>query len=163
LNLLDPSGSTLYSEDHFAFMNWGATIISNNVDEYTSGHAQYYTFENFDTALRYYWIEAGDDSLCLTRSYYNAPIWQVGIEENQDFSEINLYPNPTSDYLNISVNSNFEVVHLSVYDLAGKLVKQEGNIRQLNGIDVNDLPAGYYLLKLQSAGGEIVNKTFVKE
>jgi hypothetical protein len=163
VNLLDPSGSTLYSEDHYAIMNWGATIISNNVDEYTNGHAQYYTFENFDTALRYYWIEAGDDSLCLTRSYYNAPVWQVTVQEEQDFSEINLYPNPTSGYLNISRNSNFELVQVAVYDLAGKQVKQESNLRNLNGIDVYELPSGFYILKLQAADGKVVNETFVKE
>ena len=74
VDLLYPNGSTLFSADHYAFMNWGSTIISNNVDEYADGHSQYYTFGNFDTALRYYWIEAGDDSLCLTRSYLNAPV-----------------------------------------------------------------------------------------
>jgi hypothetical protein len=163
VNLLDPSVSTLYAEDHFAIMNWGATIISNNVDEYTNGHAQYYTFENFDTALRYYWIEAGDDSLCLTRSYYNAPVWQVGVEENQDFSAVNIYPNPTSGVLNISHDSNFELSSVSVYDMTGHLIKENLYFRNQNSFDVSELPSGFYLIKLQSVNGGIVNKSFVKK
>ncbi len=163
VNLLDPSGSTLYAEDHFAIMNWGATIISNNVDEYTNGHAQYYTFENFDTALRYYWIEAGDDSLCLTRSYYNAPVWQVGVEENQDFSAVNIYPNPTSGVLNISHDSNFELSSVKVYDMTGHLIKENLYFRNQNLFDVSELPSGFYILKLVSSSGQSVNKTFVKE
>jgi hypothetical protein len=163
VNLLDPSGSTLYSEDHYAIMNWGATIISNNVDEYTNGHAQYYTFENFDTALRYYWIEAGDDSLCLTRSYYNAPVWQVGVEENQDFSAVNIYPNPTPGVLNISHDSNFELSSVSVYDMTGHLIKENLNPRNQTSFDVSELPSGFYILKLVSSSGQIANKTFVKE
>ena len=163
VNLLDPTGSTLYAEDHFAIMNWGTTIISNNVDEYTNGHAQYYTFENFDTALRYYWIEAGDDSLCLTRSYYNAPVWQVGVEENQDFSAVNIYPNPTSGVLNISHDSNFELSSVKVYDMTGHLIKENLYFRNQNLFDVSELPSGFYILKLVSSSGQSVNKTFVKE
>jgi hypothetical protein len=163
VNLLDPNGSTLYSENHYAVMNWGSTIISNDVDEYIDGHEQYFTFLNFDTALRYYWIEAGDDSLCLTRTYYNAPVWQVGVEESQNFSAVNIYPNPTSGLLYISHESNVELSSVRVFDLTGHLIKENLNPRNQTSFDVSELPSGFYILKLVSSSGQNANKTFVKE
>ena len=163
VSLLYPNGSTLFSADHYAIMNWGSTIISNNVDEYTDGHAQYYTFDNFDTALRYYWIEAGDDSLCLTRSYFNAPVWQVGVQETTDNSLFSLYPNPTSGILNLSVDGKNSISSFSIYDCTGHLVKQEFNFRNQSVLDVSELPAGFYILKASDKKGSYFNQTFVKK
>ena len=163
VSLLYPNGSTLFSADHYAIMNWGSTIISNNVDEYTNGHAQYYTFDNFDTALRYYWIEAGDDSLCLTRSYFNAPVWQVGVQETTDNSLFSLYPNPTSGILNLSVNAKNSISSFSIYDCTGHLVKQELNFKIQSVIDVSELPVGFYILKANDNNGSNFNQTFIKQ
>jgi hypothetical protein len=163
VSLLYPNGSTLFSADHYAIMNWGSTIISNNVDEYTDGHAQYYTFDNFDTALRYYWIEAGDDSLCLTRSYFNAPVWQIDVQETTDNSLIRIYPNPTSGVLNLSVDGKNSISSFSIYNCTGHLVKQEFNLKNQIVIDVSDLPSGFYILKANDSRGSNYNQTFIKQ
>ena len=163
VSLLYPNGSTLFSADHYAIMNWGSTIISNNVDEYTDGHAQYCTFDNFDTALRYYWIEAGDDTLCLTRSYFNAPVWQVGVQETTDNSLIRIYPNPTSGDLNLSIDAKNSICGFSIYDCTGHLVKQEFNFKNQSVIDVSGLPVGFYILKTNDNKGSNFNQTFIKQ
>jgi hypothetical protein len=163
VSLLYPNGSTLFSADHYAIMNWGSTIIYNNVDEYTDGHAQYYTFDNFDTALRYYWIEGGDDSLCLTRSYFNAPVWQVGVQETTDSSLIRIYPNPTSDVLNLSVDAKNSICGFSIYDCTGHLVKKDFNFKNQSVIDVSELPVGFYILKANDNNGSNFNQTFIKQ
>lgn len=163
VSLLYPNGSTLFCADHYAIMNWGSTIISNNVDEYTDGHAQYYTFDNFDTALRYYWIEAGDDSLCLTRSYFNAPVWQVSVQETTDNSLSKIYPNPTSGILNLSIDAKNSISSFSIYNVTGRLVKQEYNFKNQSVIDVSDLPSGCYILKANDGKGSNYNQTFIKQ
>jgi hypothetical protein len=163
VSLLYPNGSTLFAADHYAIMNWGSTIISTNVDEYTDGHFQYYTYENFDTALRYYWIEAGEDSLCLTRSYFNAPVWQVGIHEMQDDSFVRVYPNPTTGVLNLSIDAKNGISGFSIYDCTGHLVKQEFNFKNQSIIDVSELPVGIYILKANASNGSNFNQTFIKQ
>jgi hypothetical protein len=163
VSLLYPNGSTLFSANHYAIMNWGSTIISNNVDEYTDGHFQYYTYENFDTALRYYWIEAGEDSLCLTRSYLNAPVWQVGVQEMQKDSFVRLYPNPTTGVLNLSIDANDSISGFSIYDCTGHLVKQEFNFKNQSIINVSELPVGIYILKAITIDGSNFNQTFIKQ
>ena len=163
VSLLYPNGSTLFAADYYPIMNWGSTIISNNVDEYTDGHAQYHTFENFDTAIRYYWIEAGDDSFCLTRSYFNAPVWQVGIQDAQENSFVSVYPNPTSDILNLSVDAKNSITSFSIYDYTGHLVKQEFNFKNQSKIDVSDLQVGFYILQVRANNGVDYNQSFIRK
>ena len=65
--------------------------------------------------------------------------------------ELNIYPNPTTDFLNLSVsNTNF-----TIFNTNGQLVKQ-GFLNDTR-IDVMDLPTGYYVIKVDN-----VSKTFIK-
>ncbi len=56
---------------------------------------------------------------------------------------MNLYPNPTSDYIYIDANgtNNF-----SIYNATGVLVRQE-IITNNNKIDIRDLTPGLYYIK----------------
>jgi len=163
VSLLYPNGSTLFAADHYAIMNWGSTIISTNVDEYTDGHFQYYTYENFDTALRYYWIEAGEDSSCLTRSYFNDPVWQVSVQEIQEDYFVRVYPNPTSGILNLSIDAKNSISGFSIYDCTGQLVKQDFNFKNQSTIDVSDLQVGFYVMKFVTDNGMYYNQSFIKK
>ncbi len=69
-----------------------------------------------------------------------------------DGVEINIYPNPCVDYLIIdSQNHN---VQWAVYSIIGQFVKAgEGE-----KIGMNDVNAGYYVLKIKTDEGSIVKK-----
>jgi hypothetical protein len=77
-----------------------------------------------------------------------------------------VYPNPTQQELNLSVNSHAtEKATMSITDLTGKTVLEK-EIRLLSGdnllhIDVENLPRGSYIITLISTGGKSVCK-FVK-
>lgn len=70
---------------------------------------------------------------------------------------ISVYPNPTSDVLNIKTDSKINAV--SVVDLTGKNV----NVR-LDGdkVDVRSLPAGAYLINVETEDG-ISTEKFIKK
>ncbi|MCX8523417.1 T9SS type A sorting domain-containing protein [Chryseobacterium formosus] len=70
---------------------------------------------------------------------------------------IAIYPNPTSDILNI--NSDSKVISVSVVDLTGK----KANVR-LEGtqVDVRSLPAGTYLINVGTKDG-ISTEKFIKK
>ena len=71
---------------------------------------------------------------------------------------ISLYPNPVSNQLNVSTNS--EIQKLVIYDVTGKQVKyQEENT---NSIDVEDLKSGFYLLEITIDGNKEIRK-FLKQ
>lgn len=88
----------------------------------TWGHAAEFLMEQFDTA---------------TQNKIN-PI---------DINELMVYPNPTKSYININPIANINKIEL--FNQTGKLVKQTVNITN-NRIDINDLPYGYYMLKITS-------------
>lgn len=72
-------------------------------------------------------------------------------------AEITLYPNPTSSTL--IINSSIGIDALEVIDMQGKTVKSTYNAS--NNLNVEDLQAGIYFLKI-SSGNVIENRKFVK-
>jgi len=65
----------------------------------------------------------------------------VGILEN-DFSEINIYPNPAINYFSFSEN----VSDVKISDLQGKIILETSTITS-NTIDISDLPSGMYFVQ----------------
>jgi hypothetical protein len=89
----------------------------------------------------------------LKLSYSKTPK-PAGIEEIEpSTSEITIYPNPSKDYINISVE-NAEIKNVQIYNLTGKLVKQEKS----NKININDLPVGMYIIKVETEAGNCIKK-----
>ena len=84
----------------------------------------------------------------------------VSIEEKIEFDEsILLFPNPTSNILNISNLSEQDIHLILAYSNNGSLIKSyEGGT---NFIDISEFPLGYYILILQTRNGWI-SKKFVK-
>lgn len=76
-----------------------------------------------------------------------------GIIENS--LEINIYPNPTSEILNIEhPEMNFQNAEFSLYNAAGQICK----IIKSRTTNISDLPAGVYFIKIKSNDFEIVKK-----
>src|SRR5690554_1455622 len=83
-------------------------------------------------------------------------------------SEVNIYPNPTSDFLTIDFNTlNSEKIQISLIDMNGKLIKQEfftpnkgKNHKQIN---VQTISQGMYQLVLREKNGTFIHRVrFVK-
>lgn len=83
----------------------------------------------------------------------------LGTQDVKMISNINttVYPNPTSDILNIKTDSKINAV--SVIDMTGRKVnvKLEGN-----QVDVRELPAGNYLINVETKDG-ISTEKFIKK
>ena len=83
--------------------------------------------------------------------------WSVGIETHEIVAkDMNVYPNPASNLINvISENAN-ELITIS--DLSGKVVYSERASEKQNSIDISNLSAGMYIVRI----GDKATK-FVKE
>lgn len=91
------------------------------------------------------------NGLILTHGFQSV-LRTVIVEENIETPvEVTVYPNPASDYLNISFTEPPDTkVDLYLFDTNGKLFKNEV-IEPLSGdkqLDFQDLPSGVYILKL---------------
>lgn len=86
----------------------------------------------------------------------------TGIEELISGS-INIYPNPTKDILNISIDhfSN-ENTHYEMFDAIGKLIISEKVNNSLTSIDMSHLSKGMYTIRVVVDGKQLVRRV-VKE
>jgi hypothetical protein len=125
---------------------------------------QSYFNKNPDFASRHYWVMV-DDGKCLKKSYYNVPGDNTprfnGTDE--DLSAMNVYPNPTSEVVNVAVNTVSEgMVTVEVSNMLGQsLYRTETDSRRV-GINVATLPAGMYMVDCYVAGVKIGTAKFVK-
>lgn len=84
----------------------------------------------------------------------------VGVDEIEIVNDLRVFPNPASDYCNISFSkTSSEPVSMELYDIRGRKLKAISGIGSGTGdfnhrIDVQDIPAGYYLLLLKSEKGQ---------
>jgi hypothetical protein len=80
----------------------------------------------------------------------------IGNSENK----FSIYPNPTSNVLNISNTNNIEIKNIFVSDINGRVVKNEsGSLTQIN---ISDLNAGVYFITIEAAEGKTTQK-FIKQ
>lgn len=84
---------------------------------------------------------------------------------NQNFDGINftLYPNPASQFINISLNNTSEIIdNVIIYDVLGKIIKEVKSISSNNAtIDTLSLSKGVYLLEITTENGLKQNKKLV--
>ena len=80
----------------------------------------------------------------------------MGIEDNNK-NDFNIYPNPVTNYLNIStLNSDFKI---QIYNLLGSRLLEHNNIRQIN---VEALNKGVYLIRITNEN-TIHSEFFIKK
>jgi len=81
---------------------------------------------------------------------------------NETFKEDNLfiYPNPTSDMLYFDITGDISLEKIEIYDTIGKKVlsSQINN----NSVDVSQLTAGVYFVKIYSGENQITKKIIKK-
>ena len=68
---------------------------------------------------------------------------------------VSVYPNPTTEFLNINVPASVELINVSMYDVLGKQV----NASHSNGVvNTAALSNGVYMLKIQTSAGDLIQK-----
>lgn len=92
----------------------------------------------------------------------------LGVAENPiALDNIEMYPNPTSEFVNVSFGMTAPAnVRLNVYSMSGAVVKTQ-SYENLNGsqaiqVDVSSLAAGEYLVSLATEKGAVVKSIIVK-
>ena len=92
----------------------------------------------------------------------------LSLEEGQDLSELGIYPNPASNFVNIVFNQReSSALQLNLYSLSGKLVQTKSlndakaGINQQN-LNVSHLPKGMYVLSINSLHDKVQQTIIVK-
>jgi hypothetical protein len=83
----------------------------------------------------------------------------LGTKEFELNRSISIYPNPTTNKLNINHSENFSIIESSIFDITGKLIAFNNH---QTIIDVSKLNSGIYFIKVITDKGEFRQK-FIKE
>jgi hypothetical protein len=108
--------------------------------------------------------------LVKTDSMGIAPgMFTVGVEEEELIIkkyQLKMYPNPTSDIINLSLQENpRDDLQLEVYNISGQLVfeKQLPAFEKEQRINIQHLQSGVYLVKLMSENQVVYSGKIIKE
>jgi hypothetical protein len=120
------------------------------------GSSPYFAFDKQDTV--YVHVPCG-----MTTAYQNAPGWNsydnfiyeecVGVEE-RELAEFKIYPNPADEVLYVEL-SGAGVQSVVLYDLQGRAITGVCDTPQqgITAINVRNVPAGVYILRVTDANG----------
>jgi hypothetical protein len=85
-----------------------------------------------------------------------------GVKEELFASKIRIFPNPAADYLQIDNANSLEEMTVSIMDLKGSVISQKQHVAVNDKIELNELNAGSYLLRIET-GGKVAVKQFIKQ
>lgn len=127
-------------------------VIATQGDSYSNTSTQ------IDFTIGEIIINTGTDGTNeLTQGFHQTNWNFVGLENHATGYEASIFPNPTSDILNIRT-STFENVTYTLYDTQGKLILQDKLSSEQTPIRVGQLATGKYSLILGSKNQKL--KTF---
>ncbi len=111
-------------------------------------------FNNDNTAG--VWAVSPDTELVYSVSGQCDPVLSVG---DNLLSLVSVYPNPSSDIMNINVPASVEITNVSLFDLLGK----NTGVTYSNGqINVANLSRGVYMLTVKTSEGTLTQKVVKK-
>lgn len=84
--------------------------------------------------------------------------------ENQELSEIMIYPNPATDQINIELEQSSGAVDLQINDLNGRkvLMQKIDDYSSSYQLDISHLDTGVYFVEIKTKGKKAVKKLIVK-
>jgi len=136
--------------------HWGFITKSTGIVQLVSGATgRYHNFiTSLDTMNIVYFVRTSYGT-CHTFNYFNTSSNPLDIEEAS--LEVIIYPNPTSEYINIESNVLAQQVWLS--ESSGRLIHLEP---RNNRIRVPDhLPSGFYILTMEIDGSLVQKKIII--
>jgi hypothetical protein len=80
--------------------------------------------------------------------------------EEENVNAVIIYPNPTHSYIQLKNISLENIEHISISDMQGRMVKIL--TLQNDGISVEQLPVGLYVLKVEMKNGQQSTQKFLK-
>lgn len=151
-------GNNLFSDNG---NNGEVTALYNNtpLDITAMGNCWIEDNENADsTEIEDVIFHEIDDATLGTVDFSN---WSCGILSTESFemAEVNLYPNPAQNSINVSNEVNFEVVEF--FNISGQLLKTVQLKEGENQINFN-LPQGLYLLNFSNKTQSLTKRLMIK-
>ncbi|WP_415327643.1 T9SS type A sorting domain-containing protein [Chryseobacterium sp. MMS23-Vi53] len=92
--------------------------------------------------------------------FFNAQTLSTG-EQKVANNFIKIYPNPSSDFVHLKLNSKQKIEKIELSDVSGKSISHP-KMSESGSIDISGLPAGVYFLNINSEGKNYQEKIIKK-
>lgn len=85
-----------------------------------------------------------------TQGFHQTQLEVTGVEDVAVEYDINVYPNPTTSFLQVDISDLSEDLNMQLYDAAGKIVSQQAYLQGQSSetIDFTVLERGTYYLRV---------------
>lgn len=125
-------------------------VIASAGDHYDNGTVQ------LSWTLGEVMIDTYDNGTnILTQGFHQTELAVTSVEENLADIRVNLYPNPTSEFLNVALGNNRKDIHLQLFDMNGKLIHKDviNAYETKYVLPMQSVATGKYLVQMQSEDG----------
>ncbi|MFC2090497.1 YCF48-related protein [Bacteroidota bacterium] len=128
--------------------------------EKVSSIAQNYMFTIFVLDPEHIWAAGSENTIISTVQPVGIPstVPSIALDNN---TTLNIYPNPSSNFIRISKFDVISSASYDIYNLTGQRIKQ-GQLVNTNVIDLVDLKSGVYILRI-TLGDVVRTQKFVKQ
>ncbi|WP_314059925.1 T9SS type A sorting domain-containing protein [Empedobacter brevis] len=156
-SLIDKNGILFYGNQYF--------INRNN--EYSQRKASY-VLELVDKNFKQTWIKEfskeNDNNLVKAFKTRDQSILLVGNSDkennlyflklsednnNNSIQNIEVFPIPTNDYLNVIINQKFQLAKIKIFDMAGRNMLNIEKKDRHSVLNISNFPSGIYLLNIE--------------
>ncbi|MBO7652421.1 MAG: leucine-rich repeat domain-containing protein [Bacteroidales bacterium] len=152
------------SNSEMGYVNGSGVYAEGAVVEITAVPYEGYRFDHWvdvDNPLRDFNTDNPRMIVVSTDVTYMAVFSDVTSIEENVAQEISIFPNPTSNILNIT--SSEPISEIAIVNMMGQLVKRIEVNADNAACDVEDLKAGVYVVRIRAASATLSQRRFVKE
>lgn len=97
--------------------------------------------------------------------------WTIGsyatlssIEFSSIENSISIYPNPSTDYINFSGLSDFEISEVTIFNQLGQISKKiDFKLNKSSSVNVSDLSSGLYFVEIKNSDNQKTTLNFMKK
>lgn len=97
----------------------------------------------------------------MQTDFYRLPFESILGVENNEVTQFSLYPNPTSEMLNVKAGVSIESIQ--IYNISGNLLMNEPMKDTQGSINVSSLTSGLYIAKVTLNNGTLKQLKFIKK
>ncbi|MEE9438201.1 MAG: SdrD B-like domain-containing protein [Saprospiraceae bacterium] len=153
---------TLMFTNHMGNSNNNSDITHNN----GYGTTDMITLKPYNVVTN---IDAGllneNATLKLQETYTSSSISEISnirTNENDQNISLEVFPNPTTHYINVNIKGILENAQVTIFDNSYKIVFND-LMSNVNRIDVSSYPPGFYIVKVGNNNRQLTRKILVIE
>lgn len=149
-----PSSKDLQGYNIYYSENMGDFSVIADVD---MDVLEYLTAKPDQGIHRYYVTAVYDDGESIPSNIVEFVL--VGVTD-EAYADIELFPNPASDF--ITINSSKEIEEIELFDFTGKRLRKLSIKNKSAQVNVSDINSGVYLLKLMTSKGITYHRIIIE-